>query len=82
MLAAPINPSDINQIQGVYPVKPPLPAVAGNEGVGRVEALGAGVTELAVGDWVTPAASGGGKCPLLSGSAANVAPCACHRRHS
>ena len=40
MLAAPINPSDINQIQGVYPVQPPLPAVGGNEGVGRVAATG------------------------------------------
>ena len=36
-LAAPINPADINQIQGVYPVKPPLPAIGGNEGVARVE---------------------------------------------
>lgn len=36
MCAAPINPADINTIQGVYPIKPDLPAVAGNEGVGRV----------------------------------------------
>ncbi len=36
-LASPINPADINQIQGVYPIKPPLPAVGGNEGYGRVE---------------------------------------------
>uniref|UniRef100_A0A0A9DKP1 Uncharacterized protein n=1 Tax=Arundo donax TaxID=35708 RepID=A0A0A9DKP1_ARUDO len=35
MLAAPINPSDINRVDGVYPVRPPLPgAVAGYEGVG------------------------------------------------
>lgn len=32
--ASPINPADINQIQGVYPVKPALPAVGGNEGFG------------------------------------------------
>lgn len=36
-LAAPINPADLNQIQGVYPVKPTLPAIGGNEGCGRVE---------------------------------------------
>ncbi|KAK3009554.1 hypothetical protein RJ639_013784 [Escallonia herrerae] len=35
MLAAPINPSDINRIQGNYPVKPQLPAVGGYEGVGE-----------------------------------------------
>uniref|UniRef100_A0A915ECC7 Enoyl-[acyl-carrier-protein] reductase, mitochondrial n=1 Tax=Ditylenchus dipsaci TaxID=166011 RepID=A0A915ECC7_9BILA len=33
-LASPVNPADINQLQGVYPVKPELPAVAGNEGLG------------------------------------------------
>lgn len=35
--SAPINPADLNQIQGVYPVSPPLPAVGGNEGCGWVE---------------------------------------------
>ncbi|BBH04891.1 Polyketide synthase, enoylreductase family protein [Prunus dulcis] len=33
MLAAPINPSDINRIEGVYPVRPQVPAVGGYEGV-------------------------------------------------
>lgn len=32
----PINPSDINAIQGTYPMRPALPAVAGNEGAGYV----------------------------------------------
>lgn len=36
MLAAPINPSDMNTIQGTYAVKPTLPCVLGNEGVGEV----------------------------------------------
>lgn len=35
--ASPINPADLNQLQGVYPVSPELPAVAGNEGCGWVE---------------------------------------------
>jgi len=57
MLAAPVNPSDINQVQGLYPIKPAaLPAVAGMEGVGRVVAVGPQVTTLRVGDWVAPTA--------------------------
>ena len=36
VLRAPINPSDLIQIAGEYGVKPALPAVAGNEGIGRV----------------------------------------------
>ena len=31
-LMSPINPADINQIEGTYKKLPPLPAVAGNEG--------------------------------------------------
>uniref|UniRef100_A0A0D6QT95 Enoyl-[acyl-carrier-protein] reductase, mitochondrial n=2 Tax=Araucaria cunninghamii TaxID=56994 RepID=A0A0D6QT95_ARACU len=54
MLAAPINPSDINRIEGVYPVRPPLPAVGGYEGVGEVKVLGPGVKNLSIGDWVIP----------------------------
>ena len=34
--ASPINPSDINAIQGVYPLKPSFPAIGGNEGAGYV----------------------------------------------
>ncbi len=36
VLATPINPSDIMTISGLYGVLPKLPAVPGNEGVGRV----------------------------------------------
>ncbi len=43
MLQAPINPSDINTIEGKYPIKPPLPAVPGNEGVGVVREVGSEV---------------------------------------
>ncbi|CAB3411487.1 unnamed protein product [Caenorhabditis bovis] len=57
-IAAPINPADINQIQGVYPVKPKLPAVGGNEGYGRVEKVGSSVTNVKVGDHVIPNLSG------------------------
>lgn len=54
MLAAPINPSDINSIEGVYPVRPQLPAVGGREGVGEVHLVGSAVKDLSPGDLVIP----------------------------
>src|SRR5215210_1406064 len=38
--AAPINPVDLNVIEGKYPVRPPLPAIAGTEGAGVIKAVG------------------------------------------
>ncbi|XP_027088323.1 enoyl-[acyl-carrier-protein] reductase, mitochondrial [Coffea eugenioides] len=60
MLAAPINPSDINRIEGVYPVRPPVPAVGGYEGVGEVHSVGPGVKGFSAGDLVisSPPSSG------------------------
>ncbi|KAJ2110553.1 mitochondrial 2-enoyl thioester reductase [Coemansia sp. S142-1] len=65
MLAAPVNPSDLNQIEGTYPVKGRFSivegervAVGGNEGVGVVTAVGNGVCDFAVGDWVVPRRAG------------------------
>ncbi|XP_078423471.1 enoyl-[acyl-carrier-protein] reductase, mitochondrial isoform X1 [Cetorhinus maximus] len=58
MLAAPINPSDINMVQGTYPILPDLPAVGGNEGVGQVLDVGSKVTHLKPGDWVIPSDTG------------------------
>ena len=43
VLAAPINPSDVLTLTGQYGLLPPLPAIGGNEGVGRVVGLGADV---------------------------------------
>ncbi|XVF20172.1 hypothetical protein REPUB_Repub11eG0175300 [Reevesia pubescens] len=54
MLAAPINPSDINRIEGVYPVRPQVPAVGGYEGVGEVYSIGSAVKGLLPGDSVIP----------------------------
>ncbi|KAL5581155.1 hypothetical protein UlMin_013597 [Ulmus minor] len=54
MLASPINPSDINRIEGVYPVRPPVPAVGGYEGVGEVHSVGSAVKCLSPGDRVIP----------------------------
>lgn len=62
-LAFPINPSDINQLQGVYPSLPEKTldystkapsAIAGNEGVFEVVSIPEGETDLVQGDWVIP----------------------------
>ena len=47
--AAPINPADLNQIEGKYPVRFPLPATPGFEGAGVVVDLGKSVKDLTVG---------------------------------
>lgn len=60
MLMAPVNPSDINMIEGTYFLKPPLPAVVGNEGVAEVVEVGRNVDSLISGDWVIPAQAGFG----------------------
>ena len=54
MLFAPINPADLNFIEGTYGKRPTLPAVPGIEGCGRVESVGDAVESLAVGDLVIP----------------------------
>ena len=49
MRVAPINPADLNQIEGKYPVRFPLPATPGFEGAGVVVDLGKSVKDLTVG---------------------------------
>jgi NADPH:quinone reductase-like Zn-dependent oxidoreductase len=49
---APINDSDLLVASGLYPVQPKLPSVVGNEGAGRVLAVGDGVQTVKVGDRV------------------------------
>ncbi|KAI8168364.1 Enoyl-[acyl-carrier-protein] reductase [Colletotrichum sp. SAR 10_70] len=65
-LAAPINPADINTVQGTYGSKPPFTsligtpepaAIPGNEGVFEVVSVGSKDLGLQRGDWVIPAAS-------------------------
>lgn len=61
-LLSPINPADINVIEGVYPARPSPSTdlssnecavfVAGNEGVAEVVSIGDGVTDLKERDWV------------------------------
>ena len=49
MRAAPINPADLNAIEGKYPVRPELPATPGFEGAGVVVDLGSDVTGMTAG---------------------------------
>lgn len=62
-LGSPVNPSDINQVQGVYPSRPELTndlgteepaAVGGNEGLFEVVKVGSGVSNFKAGDWCVP----------------------------
>lgn len=62
-LASSINPSDVNQVQGVYPSRPVFTqdfgetetAIGGNEGLFEVVEVGKNVTTLKPGDWAMPA---------------------------
>ena len=53
VLAFPINPADLSFCRGNYRLHPQLPAVPGAECVGRVAAVGDGVTTIRPGDLVT-----------------------------
>src|ERR1700746_2710921 len=59
---SPINPNDLMVAQGIYAFRPSLPAVIGNEGVGRVLAVGTGVVSIKDGHpfWPRLSASLGG----------------------
>src|SRR6266566_6551604 len=52
MRAAPINPADLNQIEGKYPVRFPLPATPGFEGAGVVVDVGANASVIPAGTLV------------------------------
>ena len=52
VVASPVNPSDVLTLTGEYGMLPDLPAIGGNEGVGRIVDLGSEVHGLSVGDLV------------------------------
>ena len=58
VLATPVNPSDINQIEGTYLHLPDTPATPGNEFVGEVLKTGEKVTAISPGDHVIAASPG------------------------
>jgi NADPH:quinone reductase-like Zn-dependent oxidoreductase len=52
VLAFPINPADVSMCKGGYRLRPTLPATPGAECIGRVAAVGAGVSHVKPGDLV------------------------------
>jgi NADPH:quinone reductase-like Zn-dependent oxidoreductase len=75
MRARPVNPSDLSMLRGRYGQLPPLPATPGLEGVGEVEALGAGVDSVAAGQRVVPlGVSPGTWAELMVAPAARLLP--------
>lgn len=70
--AAGVNFIDVYKRQGVYPV--PTPFVLGEEGAGTVTAVGAGVTDVAVGDRVAWCQSAGSESTLVNKPAHLVVP--------
>ncbi|WP_220813245.1 zinc-dependent alcohol dehydrogenase family protein [Pseudomonas paralcaligenes] len=74
VLAAPINPSDVLTLTGEYGILPPLPAIGGNEGVGRVEQLGEGVSNVKVGQTVLLPVGSGTWVTHLQAPAAKLIP--------
>ena len=72
MLAAPVNPADLNVIEGKYGELPKLPDVIGNEGVGRVAAIGAKAEGFSVDDLVLPMRRGTWSQFMLADAASAV----------
>jgi NADPH:quinone reductase-like Zn-dependent oxidoreductase len=60
MRASAINPSDLVSVSGAYSFRIPLPFVPGFEGVGVIDAIGAEVSGLRIGQRVLPLGSAGG----------------------
>ena len=74
VVAAPINPSDLLTLTGEYGQLPPLPAIGGREGVGRVVELGAGTDGPAVGRLVLLVGASGTWSTHVVADAARLVP--------
>src|SRR3546814_13533999 len=74
MQLAPIHNHDLLTVRGQYGYKPALPAIGGSEGLGVVDALGAGVEGLSVGQRVAAASGRGTWAEYFVAPAAMVVP--------
>ena len=73
VLRSPINPSDLIQVSGNYGVRPPLPAIAGNEGIGRITEVSGEARGLTVGQLVLmPAGAGTWRSEVVAPAGAFV----------
>ncbi len=71
---APIHNHDLLTVSGDYGYRPELPAIGGSEAVGVIEALGAGVAGVAVGQRVAVAGVHGSWAEYFLAPAAAVVP--------
>lgn len=74
VLLSPIHNHDLWTVRGSYGFKPEMPARAGTEAVGVVEALGEGVEHLQVGQRVATGGSFGAWAELIVAPAAGLVP--------
>jgi NADPH2:quinone reductase len=74
VLLSPIHNHDLWTVRGSYGFKPEMPARAGTEAVGVVEALGEGVEHLEVGQRVASGGSFGAWAELIVAPAAGLVP--------
>ncbi|WP_417504871.1 zinc-binding dehydrogenase [Microbacterium sp.] len=71
---SPIHNHDLWTVRGTYGFKPELPAASGTEAVGIVDALGAGVDHLAVGQRVATGGTFGAWSEYFLANAAGLIP--------
>ncbi len=74
VLLSPIHNHDLWTVRGSYGFKPEMPARAGSEAVGVVEALGEGVEGLAVGQRVATGGAFGAWAELIVAPVAGLVP--------
>ncbi|MBL0748423.1 zinc-binding dehydrogenase [Nocardioides baculatus] len=74
VLLSPIHNHDLWTVRGSYGFKPEMPARAGTEAVGVVEAIGEGVEHLEVGQRVATGGSFGAWAELIVAPAAGLVP--------
>ena len=74
MKASPINPADINRLEGKYPIRSSLPAIAGNEGIGIIAEIGSAVSNLHVGQPVISLDRVGNWCEAYVADAKSLIP--------
>lgn len=74
LVLSPIHNHDLAIVRGVYGYKPPLPAVPGTEALGRVDALGEGVSGLQLGQRVATASAQGAWADCFVCPAAKLVP--------
>lgn len=74
MILSPIHNHDLWTVRGSYGYKPELPAIGGSEGVGTVDALGEGVSGVAIGQRVAAAGVHGAWAEYFLAPAQSLVP--------